>query len=102
MKIPDKVYDILKWIALICIPAIVTFLSVVLGVLEVDPKTINIVVTIIAAIGTLIGSLIGVSTAAYNKDKDKGGDAKSQKHQRIMLKAIIRKSRKKEQSMFGV
>jgi len=75
MKIPDKVYDILKWIALICIPAIVTFLSVVLGVLEVDPKTINIVVTIIAAIGTLIGSLIGVSTAAYNKDKDKGGDA---------------------------
>ena len=76
MKIPDKVYDILKWIALICIPAIVTFLSVVLGVLEADPKTINIVVTIIAAIGTLIGSLIGVSTAAYNKDKDKGGDVK--------------------------
>lgn len=76
MKIPDKVYDILKWIALICIPAIVTFLSVVLGVLEVDPKTINIVVTTIAAIGTLIGSLIGVSTAAYNKDKDKGGEAK--------------------------
>ena len=76
MKIPDKVYDILKWIALICIPAIVTFLSVVLGVLEANPKTINIVVTIIAAIGTLIGSLIGVSTAASNKDKDKGGDAK--------------------------
>lgn len=76
MKIPDKVYDILKWIALICIPAIVIFLSVVLGVLEVDPKTTNIVVTIIAAIGTLIGSLIGVSTATYNKDKDKGGDAK--------------------------
>jgi small-conductance mechanosensitive channel len=76
MKIPDKVYDILKWIALICIPAIVTFLSVVLAAIEVDPKTINVVVTIIAAIGTLIGSLIGVSTATYNKDKDKGGDAK--------------------------
>lgn len=76
MKIPDKVYDILKWIALICIPAIVTFLSVVLATIEVDPKTINAVVTIIAAIGTLIGSLIGVSTAAYNKGKDKGGDVK--------------------------
>jgi hypothetical protein len=73
MKLSDKVYNILKWVALICIPAVVTFLSVVLGVLEVDPKTINIVVTIIAAIGTLIGSLIGVSTANYNKDKQEGG-----------------------------
>ncbi len=74
MKFPDKVYNVLKWIALICIPAIVTFLSVVLGVLEVDPKTINIIVTIIAAIGTLIGSLIGVSSVNYNKGK--GGDDK--------------------------
>lgn len=70
MRIPDKIYDLLKWIALIAIPALVTFLSVVLGVLDVDPKTVNIIVTIIAAIGTLIGSLIGVSTSAYNKEKE--------------------------------
>ena len=69
MQISNKLYDVLKWIALICIPAVTTFLSVVLGVLEVDPKTINIIVTIIAAVGTLIGSLIGVSTSAYNKNK---------------------------------
>lgn len=67
MIIPDKVYNILKWIAMIAIPALVTFLSVVLGVLDVDPKTVNVIVTIIAAIGTLIGSLIGVSTSNYNK-----------------------------------
>lgn len=72
MKFPDKVYDVLKWVSLICIPAIVTFLSVVLGVLEVEPKTINIIVTIITAIGTLIGSLIKVSTSAYNKQKGAG------------------------------
>ena len=69
MQISNKLYDILKWIALICIPAVVTFLSVVLGVLDVDPKTVNIIVTIIAAVGTLIGSLIGVSTSAYKKNK---------------------------------
>ena len=69
MRIPDSVYDVLKWIALICIPALVTFLSVVLGVLDVDPRTVNIIVTIIAAVGTFIGSLIGVSTSAYNKEK---------------------------------
>ena len=67
--LPDKIYNILKWVALIAIPAIVTFLSVVLGVLDVDPKTVNVVVTILAALGTLIGSLIGVSTNAYNKKK---------------------------------
>lgn len=69
MKISNKLYDVLKWIALICIPAVVTFLSVVLGVLNVDPRTVNILVTILAAVGTLIGSLIGVSTSAYNKEK---------------------------------
>ena len=72
MRISDKAYDILKWIALICIPAIVTFLSVVLGVLDVDPKTTNIIVTIIAAVGTLIGSLIGVSTKAYKQEQKEG------------------------------
>lgn len=76
--IPNKVYDVLKWIALICIPAVVTFLSVVLGVLDVDPKTVNVIVTIIAAVGTLIGSLIGVSTSAYKKQKgDKNGESES-------------------------
>lgn len=69
MKIPNRIYDVLKWIALICIPAIVTFLSVVLGVLDVDPKTVNVVVTIISAVGTLIGTLIGVSSVSYKKDK---------------------------------
>lgn len=69
MKIPNRIYDVLKWIALICIPAIVTFLSVVLGVLDVDPKTVNVVVTIISAVGTLIGTLIGVSSVNYKKDK---------------------------------
>ena len=69
IKLSDKVYLILKWIAIIAIPALVTFLSVVLGVLDVDAKTVNIIVTIISAVGTLIGTLIGVSTANYNKDK---------------------------------
>ena len=69
MKLKNELYDVLKWIALICIPAIVTFLSVVLGVIDVNPKTVNVIVTIISAIGTLIGTLIGVSTSAYNKQK---------------------------------
>ena len=72
MRIPDSLYNVLKWVALICIPALVTFLSVVLGVLDVDPRTVNIILTIMTAVGTLIGSLIGVSTKAYNKEKEEG------------------------------
>ena len=74
MRISDRLYDILKWVSCICIPAVVVFLGVVLGVLEVNPQTINVVVTIIGAIGTLIGALIGVSTAAYKKEKQNGTD----------------------------
>lgn len=72
IKLKNSWYDALKWIALIAIPAIVTFLSVVLGVLEIDPKTINVITTILSAIGTLIGTLIGVSTANYNKEAKNG------------------------------
>lgn len=76
--LPDKVYQVLKWISMIAISAIVSFLSVVLGALEVDPKTVNTIVTIIGAVGTLIGALIGVSTKAYNnkqKEETKKDDA---------------------------
>ena len=69
-KIPDKVYNWLKWIALIAIPAVVTFLSIVLTALNVDPNTVNIICTILTATAALIGSLIGVSTIAYNKEKE--------------------------------
>ena len=77
MRIPDSLYNVLKWISIVCIPALVTFLSVVLGVLDVDPKVVNIVVTIIAAVGTLIGTLIGVSTANYKKGVSEDGEDKN-------------------------
>jgi len=67
MKLPNNIYDILKWISLICLPAFSTFLSVVLSALNVDPSVVNVVTTIISATGVLIGTLIGVSTHTYNK-----------------------------------
>ena len=70
IKLKNSWYDCLKWIALIAIPAVVTFLSVVLGALEVDPHTINVITTILSAVGTLIGTLIGVSTVNYNKTQN--------------------------------
>lgn len=70
MKLPDKIYNILKWVALICLPAIATFCGVIGKVWDL-PYTAEIVTTI-TAMATLVGALIGVSTISYNKgSKDK-------------------------------
>lgn len=65
MKIPDKLYDILKWIAVIVIPALVILIKTVFpawGLPYAEPIS-----TTVAAIGLFIGAIIGVSTVGYNK-----------------------------------
>lgn len=66
MKLPDKWYDVLKWIALIFLPA----LGVLYGALAPTwgwPYAEQIVYTI-TALDTFLGALIGVSTITYNKE----------------------------------
>lgn len=70
MKFPDRVYDVLKWICMIVLPALGTFYFAVAGIWNL-PYAEQIVGTI-AAVTTLIGALIGISTANYNKQK--GGE----------------------------
>lgn len=65
MKLPNRLYDILKWIALICIPALATFYSA-LAPIWGWPYADEIAKTAIA-VCTLIGALIGISTAQYYK-----------------------------------
>lgn len=64
MKLTNKVYDYLKWIGLILLPAIAWLyakLSPIWGLPYPDsiPETINL-------FGTFLGILIGVSTYEYN------------------------------------
>lgn len=65
MKLNNKVYNVLKWVALICIPAIAVLYGQ-LGEIWNFPYTAQIKDTIID-IGLFIGVLIGVSTYNYNK-----------------------------------
>ena len=67
MKLPDKLYDILKWITMIVIPALATA-SVGLAAVWGWPFADEIAKTA-AVICTLLGALLGISTAQYNKDK---------------------------------
>lgn len=67
MKLPNKVYDILKWITLVVIPALSTAyvgLASVWGFPLADE-----VAKTACVVCTLIGALIGISTAQYNASK---------------------------------
>lgn len=66
MKLNDKVYDILKWVGLIALPALAVFVGVIGPVWNI-PYTDQIVVTL-NALGVLIGALIGVSAATISKE----------------------------------
>ena len=68
MKIPDKLYDTLKWIAVIVIPALVVLINTVFPAWHI-PHAEEISTTV-AAIGLFLGAIIGVSTVSYNKTKN--------------------------------
>lgn len=67
MKLNDRLYDILKWITMIVLPALATAyvgLSSIWGWPYADE-----IAKTTAVICTLLGALLGISTATYNKDQ---------------------------------
>jgi hypothetical protein len=68
MKLNNRVYDILKWIALILLPALGTLYFALAGIWHL-PYGEQIVGTI-TAIDTFLGALLGISTLNYNKKKE--------------------------------
>ena len=63
----DKVYNVLKWVALIALPALAVLINTVgeaWGLSNIDA-----IVTTVNAIGTFLGALICVSTVNYNSNK---------------------------------
>ena len=63
----NKVYDVLKWIALVVLPAIAVLYSSLAGIWGF-PYAEEIVGTI-TAVDTFLGVLLGISSAQYNKKK---------------------------------
>lgn len=68
MKMSNKVYDILKFVAQILLPAIGT-LYFALAQIWNFPLAEQIVGTI-TAIDAFLGAILGISTAQYNKEKE--------------------------------
>ena len=64
----NKVYDVLKWIAMYLLPAFGTLYFALSGIWGL-PYGEQIVGTI-TAIDTFLGVILGISTAQYNKRVD--------------------------------
>ena len=68
MKMSNKVYDILKWVALIVLPAVAALYSALAGIWGL-PYGEQIVGTI-TAVDVFLGTLLQISSAQYKKTAD--------------------------------
>jgi hypothetical protein len=66
MKMSNKVYDRLKWVALVLLPALTTLYSVI-GSTFAIPYTEQII-TVAVAVDTCLGTCLGISSHNYNKE----------------------------------
>jgi hypothetical protein len=62
----NKMYDVLKWIAMVCLPAIGTLYFALAGIWGF-PYGEEIVGTI-TAVDTCLGVLLGITSAQYHKN----------------------------------
>lgn len=63
----NKTYDVLKWISLIFLPALTSFVGVVLNTINYEYA--DVVLTIMVAFDTFLGSCLGISNINYKNKK---------------------------------
>jgi hypothetical protein len=67
MKLPDKIYNVLKWICLLALP-LTTFITSVSETLGYSGGAK--IAAIVSALGVFAGTVIKISTDAYNASKE--------------------------------
>ncbi len=68
MMLSNKVYDVLKWVAQLLLPALGTLYFALAGIWGF-PYGEQIIGTI-TAVDVFLGVILGISSANYNKDKE--------------------------------
>lgn len=69
MKMSNKVYDILKWLAIVVMPALATLIVVISKIWGWGDLGTMIAQTI-TAVAAFLGAILGVSHIQYNKDNE--------------------------------
>ena len=70
MKLSNKVYDVLKWICMVLLPASITLFGVIGKTLGI-PST-DTILTIAVAVNPFLGSILGLSNMSYKKSLEGG------------------------------
>ena len=65
--IPDRVYDWMKWITILVLPAIATLLIAIGNIWNIGILTP--VAATVTAVTAMLGTVLGISTISYNKSK---------------------------------
>lgn len=69
LKMNNKVYDMLKWVAIVALPALSTFI-VVVGKIWGWGDIAGMVAQTITAVAVLLGALLGISHIQYKNGVD--------------------------------
>lgn len=67
MKLPDKYYDLFKWVAMFLLPALTLFYSKLATIWGL-PYPTEIPDTLVA-LNAFLGMVLGISTIEYNKEQ---------------------------------
>ena len=62
----DKVYDVLKWVAMLFLPALAVLVKTVFSVWQIPYG--DEISTTIMALDAFLGAILGISTIGYKKD----------------------------------
>lgn len=65
MVLPNKVYEILRWVVIVVIPAAITLYGVIGNTCHI-PYT-DVVLTIAGAVDVFLGTIFGISKLTYDK-----------------------------------
>lgn len=75
MRLPNKVYDVIKWVVIYVMPAALVFINTCFPVWGINDDITKVVITTVSALELFLGSIMGFSSAAYNKSKQEGANA---------------------------
>lgn len=68
MKIDDRWYDVLKWVAMLFLPALAVLIKTIFSVWSIPFG--DEISTTIMALDAFLGAILGISTIRYNKDME--------------------------------
>ena len=73
MVLNDKVYEVLRWVVIVVIPALIVLYGVIGNTCHI-PYT-EVVLTIAGAVDTFLGTIFGISKLSYDAKQKKEGVA---------------------------